>query len=127
MGVVVGRSGGRRHLRCTGQGSCASSHVSPPSRAASAASTAPLLPRPRSPAGSAAIAGRLILARVRISELWVRLEAALGRTTAESWATDFVITELDGRTVRQALADGESPVTVWRAVHAALDLPAAQR
>lgn len=71
--------------------------------------------------------GVRILARVRISELWVRLEAALGRSTAESWATDFVITDLDGRTVRQALADGENPVTVWRAVHAALDLPAAQR
>lgn len=65
---------------------------------------------------------------MRISELWVRLETALGgRVTAESWATDFVITDLDGRTVRQALADGESPLTVWRAVHAALELPAAQR
>lgn len=65
--------------------------------------------------------------RVRTSELWVRLEGALGQMTAESWATDFVITELGGRTVRQALADGEDPTRVWRAVHGALRLPASER
>jgi hypothetical protein len=64
---------------------------------------------------------------VRISELWVRLEAVMGRATAESWATDFVITDLGGRTVRQALADGESPKAVWHAVHTVLELPATQR
>jgi len=56
----------------------------------------------------------------------VRLEGALGQMTAESWATDFVITDLGGRTVRQALADGEDPTRVWRAVHAVLQLPPSQ-
>lgn len=56
----------------------------------------------------------------------MRLEGALGQMTAESWATDFVITDLGGRTVRQALADGEDPTQVWRAVHAVLQLPPSQ-
>lgn len=64
---------------------------------------------------------------MRVSELWQRLERALGQMTAESWATDFVITDLGGRTVRQALADGEDTKIVWRAAHAALRLPAADR
>jgi len=60
---------------------------------------------------------------MRVSEFWVRLEQQLGRTFAESWASDFVLGELGGRTVRQALAEGEDPKLVWRAVHAALQLP----
>lgn len=59
---------------------------------------------------------------MRVSEFWARLEHHLGRTFAESWASDFVIGDLDGRTARQALADGEDPTRVWRAVHTALEL-----
>ncbi len=39
-----------------------------------------------------------------------------GDTYAESWARDYVLAPLGGRTVVQALADGESAKTVWRAV-----------
>ena len=39
-----------------------------------------------------------------------------GETYAESWARDYVLAPLGGRTVVQALADGESAKSVWRAV-----------
>lgn len=64
---------------------------------------------------------------MRVSEFWARLEHQLGRTFAESWANDFAMGDLGGRTARQALADGEDPKLVWRAVHAALQLPERER
>lgn len=51
----------------------------------------------------------------------------LGESYAPTWARYTVLAELGGRTVEQALADGESAKDVWRAVHAHLDLPASQR
>ncbi|GAA2357656.1 DUF3046 domain-containing protein [Nonomuraea africana] len=39
-----------------------------------------------------------------------------GDPYAESWARDFVIAPLGGRTVEQALAEGVSAKEVWRAV-----------
>ncbi len=44
------------------------------------------------------------------------MRAHFGDTYAESWATDYVLAPLGGRTVQQALAEGESAKTVWRAV-----------
>jgi len=44
------------------------------------------------------------------------MDAHFGSGYARSWARDYVIEELDGRTVEQALAAGESAKTVWRAV-----------
>ena len=64
---------------------------------------------------------------MRVSEFWARLEGNVGRTFARSWAADFSLGELGGRTAVQALADGVEPRTVWRAVHAALELPARER
>lgn len=51
----------------------------------------------------------------------------LGPSYAETWARYTVLAELGGRTVDQALADGEPAKDVWRAVHAHLDLPPAKR
>lgn len=51
----------------------------------------------------------------------------LGPTYAPTWACYTVLAELDGRTVEQALADGEPAKDVWRAVHAHLGLPPADR
>ena len=51
----------------------------------------------------------------------------LGETYAESYAHDVVIPQLGGRTVKQALDQGEETKTVWRAVVAALELPASER
>jgi len=44
------------------------------------------------------------------------MRAQFGETYAESVAKDFVVSGLGGRTVNKALADGEDPKVVWRAV-----------
>jgi hypothetical protein len=56
---------------------------------------------------------------VRLSEFWTRLEQRLGAGYARSWAADQVLPELEGRTVVQALEQGEDAKAVWRAVVAA--------
>lgn len=50
-----------------------------------------------------------------------------GEGYAESVAKDYVIAELGGRTVEQALAEGTSAKTVWQAVCSAFDVPARLR
>lgn len=67
------------------------------------------------------------LAAVRLTEFWHRMDSAFGATYSRSIATDQVLSTLDGRTVEQALAQGEDAKWVWRAVHAAFELPATQR
>jgi hypothetical protein len=64
---------------------------------------------------------------MRHTEFWARMESALGPTYARTWADQHVLGELGGRTVLQALDAGESPKVVWRAVWAALELPARER
>jgi hypothetical protein len=64
---------------------------------------------------------------VKETELWRRLEAALGSGYYRVWAAEFNLAELGNRTVRQALADGMQSKTIWRAVWAALELPARDR
>ncbi|KRC64115.1 hypothetical protein ASE12_04650 [Aeromicrobium sp. Root236] len=61
------------------------------------------------------------------SEFWLRMEQQFGHGYARVWADNHVMRELDGRTAMQALDEGESPKTVWRAVHANLQLPASER
>ena len=46
-----------------------------------------------------------------------------GERYAQSVAKDYVMAELDGRTIEQALADGESAKRVWEAVVATFDVP----
>jgi hypothetical protein len=53
---------------------------------------------------------------MRLTDLWRRLEATFGSGYAASVANDLVLQLLDGRTIDQALADGEDPADVWRAV-----------
>jgi hypothetical protein len=55
------------------------------------------------------------------------MERVFGTTYAPSVARDQVLSELGGRSVEQALADGEDTKRVWRAVCAHFDLPAAER
>lgn len=50
-----------------------------------------------------------------------------GDAYTSSWARDHVLAELGGRTVVEALAQGEDAKTVWRAVCEALNLPASKR
>lgn len=55
------------------------------------------------------------------------MEHVLGRDYYASWAKDHVLAQLGGRTVDQALRDGEDAKAVWRAVVANLQLPATLR
>jgi Protein of unknown function (DUF3046) len=55
------------------------------------------------------------------------MEHHLGSGYDRVWAREQVLRELDGRTVEQALAAGESPLRVWRAVWGALNLPDSER
>jgi len=64
---------------------------------------------------------------VRLTEFWTRMQEQFGVAYAESIATDQVLSELGGRSVRDALATGEDPKVVWRAVCAAFDVPARNR
>jgi hypothetical protein len=63
------------------------------------------------------------LAGMRLTVFWERMRAQFGEQYAESVAKDQVLTALGGRTVNQALADGEDAKTVWRAVCEAFDVP----
>lgn len=64
---------------------------------------------------------------MRHTEFWSRMDAALGTAYAKTWARQHVLAELGGRTVEEALAAGVPPKEVWRAVWAALGLPAVDR
>lgn len=50
-----------------------------------------------------------------------------GDIYAESWARDYVIADLGGRTVNQALAEGVAAKEVWRAVCGVSDVAARLR
>ena len=63
------------------------------------------------------------LAAVRLTVFWERMRAQFGEAYAESVAKDQVIAALGDRTVNQALADGQDPKTVWRAVCETFDVP----
>jgi hypothetical protein len=64
---------------------------------------------------------------VRHTEFWSRMESHLGPAYARTWAREQVLVGLQGRTVEQALAEGETPKSVWRAVWEALELPLSER
>ncbi|MEU4193688.1 DUF3046 domain-containing protein [Kribbella sp. NPDC026611] len=64
---------------------------------------------------------------MRLTEFWARMDQHLGPAYARTWAETQVVQELDGRTVVEALADGEPAKLVWRAVWAHLQLPASDR
>ena len=56
------------------------------------------------------------LAGVRLTDFWARLEEAFGSTYARSLAADHAFADLGGRTIDEAIAQGEEAATVWRAV-----------
>jgi hypothetical protein len=55
------------------------------------------------------------------------MRRSFGETYAESLARDHVLAGLGGRTVEQALAEGEDAKTVWRAVVDEFEVPARER
>jgi hypothetical protein len=61
------------------------------------------------------------------TELWQRMRSHLGEGYFRVWAAEHNLAELNGRTVNQAVADGVTSKAIWRAVWAALELPARER
>jgi Protein of unknown function (DUF3046) len=55
-------------------------------------------------------------AAVRLTDFWGRMRQHFGPTYAASFAHDFVMSELGGRTIDQALAQGVDVQEIWRAV-----------
>jgi hypothetical protein len=55
------------------------------------------------------------------------MDHALGSAYARTWSREHVLADLGGRTVDEALHQGESPKHVWQAVWRTLDLPATER
>jgi len=60
---------------------------------------------------------------VRLTVFWELMTEQFGPTYVDSFASDHVMSELGGRTVNQALAQGISAREVWAAVCRSLDLP----
>ena len=63
------------------------------------------------------------LAAVRLTDFWQRMDEQFGSGYAQSVAHDFVLTALGGRTVQQALADGEDVKVIWQAICVAFPVP----
>lgn len=64
---------------------------------------------------------------MRLTEFWKRMDEHLGSSYASSYSRDQVLAQLGGRTVQQALAQGDDAKSVWRAVVEALELPSSER
>jgi hypothetical protein len=64
---------------------------------------------------------------MRLTEFWRRMAEQFGAAYADSVARDQVIGGLGQRTVHEALAAGDDPRVVWRAVCAHFDVPVARR
>jgi hypothetical protein len=56
---------------------------------------------------------------MRLTDLWSRLDQTFGSAYAKSVAHDQVLSQLDGRTIEQALAAHVEVQEIWRAVVAA--------
>lgn len=63
---------------------------------------------------------------MRYSEFWELVDDVLG-PLGRTLVRDQVVGALGDRTAEQALAAGEEPVVVWRALCDALDVPAGLR
>ncbi len=63
------------------------------------------------------------LAAVRLTEFWQRMDEHFGSAYAQSVAKDFVLVGLGGRTVQQALTDGEDVKVIWQAICADFPVP----
>jgi hypothetical protein len=64
---------------------------------------------------------------MKLTVFWQRMYGHFGEVSADSFARDHVMSELGGRTVREAFEAGWEAKDVWRAVCAAMDIPADRR
>ncbi|WP_333772115.1 DUF3046 domain-containing protein [Streptomyces sp. IBSBF 3136] len=64
---------------------------------------------------------------MRLTVFWQRMAEHFGPGYAETFARDHVMTELDGRTVNEALDAGWEAKEVWRVVCSVMDVPGERR
>ncbi|MFD6416712.1 DUF3046 domain-containing protein [Streptomyces sp. NPDC060194] len=64
---------------------------------------------------------------MRLTIFWERMADHFGEGYAQSFASDHVMSELGGRTVREALEAGWEAKDVWRAVCTAMEIPEHRR
>ena len=60
---------------------------------------------------------------MRLTVFWDRMNSQFGREYAASVAQDYVLADIGGRTVNQALAEGVPVKNIWQAVCDAFDVP----
>ena len=60
---------------------------------------------------------------MRLTVFWDRMNSQFGEDYAASVAKDYVLADIGGRTVNQALAAGEDVKVIWKAVCEAFDVP----
>ena len=60
---------------------------------------------------------------MRLTVFWDRMNSQFGNEYAASVAQDYVLADIGGRTVNQALADGIPVKNIWQAVCDAFDVP----
>lgn len=65
--------------------------------------------------------------RVRLTDFWERMDAVFGPEYARSWARDFSLSTLNGRTVMQAIDTGIDTREIWNAVCGVVDVPSLLR
>lgn len=64
---------------------------------------------------------------MRLTVFWQRMAEHFGEGYADTFARDHVMSELGGRTVRQALDAGWEAKDVWRAVCSTMNVPGDRR
>ncbi len=64
---------------------------------------------------------------MRLREFWALMDAVFGEEYARTLAREMVVTDLDSRTVEQALHAGLAPRDVWHALCDTMDIPADRR
>ena len=64
---------------------------------------------------------------VRLTDFWERMDAVFGPEYARSWARDFSLSTLQGRTVMQAIDTGIDTRDIWDAVCGVVDVPSLLR
>ena len=65
--------------------------------------------------------------RVRLTDFWERMDAVFGPEYARSWARDFSLSALHGRTVMQAIDAGIDTREIWDAVCGVVEVPSLLR
>ncbi|WP_320773447.1 DUF3046 domain-containing protein [Streptomyces sp. CRN 30] len=64
---------------------------------------------------------------MRLTVFWQRMADHFGEGYADTFARDHVMSELGGRTVRQALDAGWEAKDVWRVVCSTMNVPGDRR